>query len=166
MPTPESLPLAMLRSGRVVCVGLELGLLDPAAAVAWADHWIEALPTPPVELAEVSMPGRLVRRELAASVEAVIGAVPPPDAFAIATALFARAIADGSCAVATAVDHLTSAMLAPEAGVEDAAHNDLWHLSYNAELEHPRDAAELVAAFLEFAAPSIAAWADAHPLRT
>ena len=60
MPAAAPLPLAMLRSGWVVRVGLDEGLLGRARAIAWADHWILALPVPPVELADVSMPGREV----------------------------------------------------------------------------------------------------------
>lgn len=164
MSTLDSLPRAMIRSGCVVRVGLEIGLIDAAAAIAWADHWIDALPTPPVELAEVSMPGRIVLHELASNIEAVIGRVSPGDEFAIATALFARAIADGRCTVEAAIRYLTGAMHDPDAGVAPGARNELWHLDYNAENEHPLDASGLAVAFCEFAAPYTAAWGDALTL--
>lgn len=155
----------MIRSGYVVRVGLELGFIDAAAAIAWADHWIDALPTPPVQLADVSMPGRAAPYELSSNVGAVIGEVSARDAFAITAALFDQAIADGRCTVENAIRYLTGAMHDPDADVAPDVRSELWHLDDNAELEHPRDAAGMVAAFHEFAAPYVAAWADVLTVR-
>lgn len=159
MPAAAPLPLAMLRSGWVVRVGLNEGLLGRARAIAWADHWILALPEPPVELADVSMPGREVPWS---AITAIVGDVADADRFAITIALFDGAVADGRCATEAAVRRLTACMLAD--AVADDVQNLLWHLDYNGEIEGSLDPAALTAEFRAFAAPYVAAWADAIAL--
>ncbi len=161
MPAAAPLPLAMLRSGWVVRVGLDEGLLGRARAIAWADHWILALPEPPVELADVSMPGREVPWS---AITAIVGDVADADRFAITVALFDGAVADGRCATEAAVRRLTECMLSD--GVASDVQGRLWHLDYNGEAftPEPLDPAALTAEFRAFAAPYVAAWADAIAL--
>lgn len=158
MTAAATLPLAMRRSGWVVRVGLDEGLLGRARAIAWADHWILALAEPPVELADVSMPGR----ELPwSAIDAIVGRVADADRFAITVALFDRAVADGRCATEAAVRRLTDCMLRD--GVASDVQGLLWHLDDNAAAftPAPLDPAALTAEFRAFAAPYVAAWADA-----
>jgi hypothetical protein len=153
------LPLAMRRSGWVVRVGLDEGLLARARAIAWADHWILALAEPPVELADVSWPGRVVGWR---AITAIVGDVADADRFAITVALFDGAVCDGRCTTEAAVRRLTACMLG--ADVPDDVQNELWRLDYNGEIEGSLDAAALAAAFHDFAAPYVATWADAIAL--
>lgn len=161
MSASPPLPLAMRRSGWVLYVGLGEGLLEVTAVVAWADHWIMALPDWPLALTELSMPGRAVPADAISHLGAVLGEVPAADAFAITVALFDRAVAAGRRTPEAAIRRLTACMLVTDAAVPDADQSELWHLDYNAELEHPLDGPALTAAFRAFAAPYVAAWADA-----
>ncbi len=163
MPARAPLPLAMLRSGGVVRVGLEEGLLGRDRAIAWADHWILALAEPPVELADVAMPGREVPWS---ALGAIVGDATDLDRFAITVALFDGAVADGRCTTEAAVRRLTARMLSDTAAVDDDLQNLLWHLDDNSApfTPAPVDAAALTAAFRALAAPYVAAWADAIAL--
>ncbi|MBL8624458.1 MAG: hypothetical protein JNK64_24330 [Myxococcales bacterium] len=161
MSMSAPLPLAMLRSGWVVRVGLDEGLLGRARGIAWADHWILALPAPPVELADVSMPGRELPWH---AITAIVGEVADADQFAITVALFDGAVADGRCTTEVAVRRLTECMLRDDVASDVQDH--LWHLDYNGEAFTPEPLvpAALTAEFRAFAAPYVAAWADAIAL--
>lgn len=103
--------MAMRRSGWVLHVGLAEGLIGSAAAIAWADRWIMALPDWPLALTEVSMPGRAAVSDAIGHIAALVGAPSDRDAFAITVALFDRAIA--APYVAAWADAIAAAIDAP-----------------------------------------------------
>ncbi|MCE9578689.1 MAG: hypothetical protein K8W52_36530 [Deltaproteobacteria bacterium] len=150
------------REAHVMMAALRYRLVDRAAAMLWADAWIQQLAEPPPELFDVSDPRSPLLQALIDAIAALIEVPPPRDHFAVTAAVLHASLARGK----VTVEHAARTLVV-ERGIEGVDLPDdmigaIDHIDYGFDLAASGTHGTIAAVrdeLLAFTQPFAEAWA-------